>query len=538
MPERKQPIRAIIWAAVSTKAQANEDKESLPQQEEQARNLCAERNWQIVDVLRVPGHSRNYFDFQKLAGHAAKKGIDAFHKIEQHWEKGDFDILIVRDGDRFARTQSLHAYFTERTILEARANIWSFADGEINETNYSGWTALSGYKASNENRAKVKKYHEGMDGNAKRGVLGGAIPPTTHRLVRDPKTGRPKKLVLDETKRLLFDDLAELFLAGVSYSQLEPELFKRGHINEKGKQYYYTWGFHILFNPPTWGNLARHYRKHWGNHSQYGAWAWDPNRQSPDGVKIFYNVVDPIYEGELALRIQSELIRRSEAIKGRARPHNTYKFTGLVICDECGYSLCYHTKRETSPNYRALYCPAAKQRKAHMPVCNNIGLINEKKIQAVIDRYLRAYVAMRKNNPILDSQALEGMLPERTPVDTRDDLKQKLQQTKDRARIVIREQISAPSGLQDIYREELESLNEEIERVEAQLRVLEREIATRAMQDETREQAAQELPEEIAEFWTWDSIAINQLLRRFLGDGRFAVRNHEVVSVKERPIWR
>ncbi|MBK8035345.1 MAG: hypothetical protein IPK17_38735 [Chloroflexi bacterium] len=48
--------RALIWAAVSTKAQADEDdKFSLPIQEDDARTLAERSGWRVVDVLRVPG---------------------------------------------------------------------------------------------------------------------------------------------------------------------------------------------------------------------------------------------------------------------------------------------------------------------------------------------------------------------------------------------------------------------------------------------------------------------------------------------------
>ena len=109
-------LRSIIWTAVSSRAQNEPDKISLPQQESDSRELAQKNGWQVIDVMRVPGHSRRYIDFHKLAADASQSGIDAFQKLEAHWDAQDFDVMVVLDGNRFARTQALHAYIVERTI--------------------------------------------------------------------------------------------------------------------------------------------------------------------------------------------------------------------------------------------------------------------------------------------------------------------------------------------------------------------------------------------------------------------------------------
>ena len=82
-------VRCIIWCAVSSRAQNEPDKISLPQQESDARALAEGNGWEIVDVLRVPGHSRRYIDFHRLAADAGKQGVDAFHRLRGHWEARD-----------------------------------------------------------------------------------------------------------------------------------------------------------------------------------------------------------------------------------------------------------------------------------------------------------------------------------------------------------------------------------------------------------------------------------------------------------------
>jgi DNA invertase Pin-like site-specific DNA recombinase len=149
------PLRAAIWCAVSTHAQHEPEKVSLPEQEEQSRLHAQKNGWQVVDLMKVPGHSRRYIDFHELAADAAEEGIDAFYRLKAHWEAKDFDVLIIRDGDRFARTQALHAYITEQ-IIKCGATIFSLADGLIDERNYRMWIAMSGFKAAGEIDRLVK----------------------------------------------------------------------------------------------------------------------------------------------------------------------------------------------------------------------------------------------------------------------------------------------------------------------------------------------------------------------------------------------
>src|SRR5689334_17253022 len=101
-------LRAVLWCAVSTKEQADDEKFSLSDQEKAQRDLCTAQDWTVTAVLIVPGHSRRFIDIHKLAAKAREEGVDAFDRVLDLWERKAFDVLICRDGNRFARTQSLH----------------------------------------------------------------------------------------------------------------------------------------------------------------------------------------------------------------------------------------------------------------------------------------------------------------------------------------------------------------------------------------------------------------------------------------------
>src|SRR5690349_16627532 len=105
-----KPLRALGWLAVSTAEQAKDEKESIPAQKRDIGEVCKDRGWTLVDMLEVPGFSRNYLTLREFADEALKEGIDAGIKLEAHLQARDFDVFVVRDGDRFGRSQALFAY--------------------------------------------------------------------------------------------------------------------------------------------------------------------------------------------------------------------------------------------------------------------------------------------------------------------------------------------------------------------------------------------------------------------------------------------
>src|SRR5690606_37735077 len=153
--------RVILWVAVSSRPQATDAKESLPAQERDLRALAEQNQWDIIDVLVVPGHSRRYIDIHALAADAMRQGIDAFYKLLRHFERQDFDGLLDRDADSVARTQSLHAYIVD-SIVACGAFIYSLADGLVGRNSFRMFIAKSGYRAAVAIDALEKGYDIAM----------------------------------------------------------------------------------------------------------------------------------------------------------------------------------------------------------------------------------------------------------------------------------------------------------------------------------------------------------------------------------------
>ncbi|HML22573.1 MAG TPA: recombinase family protein [Aggregatilinea sp.] len=516
-------LRCLIWAAVSSRAQTEPDKFSLPQQESDARKLAQENGWRIVDVMRVPGHSRRYIDFHELATAAANKGIDAFQRLANHWEARDFDVLVVLDGNRFARTQALHAYITEQTI-NIGARIFSLIDGWIDKQNHRMWIAMNGYKSAGEIDRLVDARDKAMDKRAERGLPVSSRVPISHIVQRDPRTGKSLRLEVDESKRRLWDDLATLVLEGVAWDSIESELFKRyGYVNENGEPYYPNFMYRLIMKPLFWGHIARHHNSAESkNGYKYGPWIYDESAPIPQGVLMFRNTHPPVWDGELADRIRFELERRSEVMCGRATPSYTYALSGLAVCGECGTFMV--TRR--AGDYRALRCPSACS-KTRGPNCSNRGVLNERHIIAQLDAFLRQMLQENTTDIFRDVEPETSCLHERITA-----LGTDIEELQEQARSLIRRQLTAPEDIQQLYDEELDKIGLQLKHMKDALSRMQGESLNQQQTTTAQQATLEELADlTLEKFWQQGSRAINQMLHRLMGNHRLVILHREVIGV-------
>lgn len=521
-------LRALLWLAVSTKAQAEDEKLSLPEQERAAKAVCEQQGWHIVDILQVPGHSRRYIDIHELAEDAAQCGIDAFKRLLKHFKDRDFDVLICRDADRFARTQSLHAYIVE-SVIDIEARIYSLVDGWIDENNFRMFISMSGYKAAGAIDALVKAHAIAMDAYAQRGLPTSSVVVTSHKVVRDPNTGKRIGLELDETKRQLWLDLATLILEGIAFNKLEEELYKRyGYTNPRGEQWHRNKFIKLLYTPAFWGHSSRHHRVKKAGEKQYryGMWTFESGHPVPEGVKIYYNTHEPVYKGALAEQIKAELMRRSNVVHGRSRPQNTYRFRGLFVCADCGYTMSLWKKDK----WHGLGCVSKYNQTGLRPSCETRRLLPGKKAQHYIDKRLREMIDLQRPDFFtLDSASkLNSIEQEISDVHT------EINKTERRAQRLIQQRADADDTLQDLYLAEIQQVTHQLKNLKRRLSELQEQVQFNS--NDAQRQAFEEIREmSVDRFWELDDRQINQFLLRLLGNKRFVVRNGEIIGITTAP---
>jgi len=177
--------RSVIWAAVSTPDQATDEKESIPAQIEQARKTIQERGWyEVAEPLVVPGHTRyiNWLD-------KAMAEIPQLKALIELAEAEKIDLVVVRDWDRLARTDSLRVQISTR-LREQGVQVYSL-NQPLEPQDPSGFkettdTALivesmTGVMSEIENRLRRRRHKIGMLGRVKKGYWCGSPAPYGYR---------------------------------------------------------------------------------------------------------------------------------------------------------------------------------------------------------------------------------------------------------------------------------------------------------------------------------------------------------------------
>lgn len=174
-------MRAVIEAAVSTGAQAREERYSLPQQVASCLELCQQRGWQVVAQIVIPGHSRAYNWLDELCADCAEYG-----NLLRIIRSDATDLVVVRDYDRLWRTDALRAQVMA-VCREHRTQIYALNQpvepvdpALLSQGSDSSLiiTAVSGVVSQLENETRKRRLAMGMRGRIARGLPpGGKKPP-------------------------------------------------------------------------------------------------------------------------------------------------------------------------------------------------------------------------------------------------------------------------------------------------------------------------------------------------------------------------
>lgn len=519
-------LRAITYRGVSTKVQAEDDKASLDAQLNQQLAFIEANGWRHVDDLVVPGHTRSYIDFYEMARDMAAADIPAFIELMAHWEARDFDVLLVRDGDRFAREQAPIALMVSR-IIEMGARIYSFQDGWVDENNYRMVIAMWGYRAATEVDQMKVRLTSGKVKNISQGILASGPSPFSHMQVRDPSNGDIIATILDESKRAIIEDAARVYLGGGGVRTLERRLFEQhGHVDPRtGKPFSPYFFYHLFYNPWFWGNPARRFKgEGLPNRQRVGLWAIEPGHPIPEGTEIHYGKNVPYLKGELAEAVKAKL-KRSKRLKGGARPDSAHRFTGLVLCGYCGFSMNFHRRSQQSPTYEC----ASKYFARSRPGCTEPRRVQQSAVQAWLVDQLDYMAAHRL--PDLLARAPE----QQTTLDRTKRLASELADVEQEIRSLIQKQARADAGVADIYDQELA------------VRGVRRQSLQKALEEASRNAAQLDTSDSTAgfdeylahgpeRFWQLPDPEINRILHRIMGSRMMVVLDGQVDHTGDAPI--
>lgn len=154
------PLRALLFAAVSTGAQVGPERYSIPQQLAAAREVCQARGWVIVGEIAVEGHSRNYNWLDEIMA-----DCPGYAELIRAIRERRTDLVVVRDYDRLWRTDALRAQVMA-VCREHRVQVFSLNQpvepidpaqlGQAPDSHLI-LEALSGVISEAENRARTRR---------------------------------------------------------------------------------------------------------------------------------------------------------------------------------------------------------------------------------------------------------------------------------------------------------------------------------------------------------------------------------------------
>lgn len=310
-------MRACIVAAVSTTAQASEERYSIPQQLDLCRGMCAQRGWQVVSEIAIKGHSRAYNWLDELC-----QDCPEYAALLRTIRAGDTDLVVCRDYDRLWRTDALRAQVMAVT-REHRVQIYAINQpvepvdpallGQGSDSSLI-ISAVSGVVSQLENESRKRRTAMGMRGRIARGLAPGASKaPYGYARV-------DKHLVVNEAEavwvRWIFARRAE----GWGMFAIVLQLNAQGIPAPRGGVWHNFTVRGILHNPTYIG------------HVRLG------EQHNPHGQ----------HEAIITADLWQRCEQVEQAQRGRfpATPGDpTHILAGLVRCGLCGWSMTYTSRR-------------------------------------------------------------------------------------------------------------------------------------------------------------------------------------------------
>lgn len=512
-------LRVLGWGGVSTLDQAKDERTSLAAQRTAIESYCAHENGLMVDYLEVPGFSRDYIDFGEMRDDMSRAGITAPAQLEAHWRARDFDVFACYDAHRFGRTLPIITYIGARIVHTAGARMFLTAKNMyIDAQNFNMLASLFGMVAANEIQVLRERYKFGMAGKADRGLFTTRVPFT--HLVQGE--GKNRVVIVNEELRRYFDDFAELFLQGASYEEMGIRMAARGHLDPRTHtQITKTRAWDFVHSPAVWGHIAP------GFAGREGAWVYDPSIPVPEGINIRRDIIPAVWDKETQSAVIAELHRRV-GLKGRARPGAVYRYTSLMRCNICGYTMSNH-------EHGYLYCSAwYKLLKNRHRICPNRTYAPVRILDAQVAEFLRMWLDLIPDE-ILAPPDLDGAARKRDATAQRDSVITEIAGVTKRIEQLILNQSTAPSNVVSLYAKQIESASAQLDNLRTELARLDLEVEPEAVtlsrsitMDDLRKRG-------VERFMRLPPIEFNQALHRLLGKFKFFVEDGKIVDLRDDP---
>lgn len=312
------PIRAALWAAVSSKPQAEKvsNKEQLRLGHVHAEKIGAT----VTAELVVPGESRNIVLFED----AARK-IPAYAELKRLIDGSEIDVLIYLDRSRLGRQASLSlsvvALCTEAGIAtyDMESPPTTLKAGGSTDELLMG--AIKSMNAQTEIEKLRYRHRMGMAGRVRKGLAPGNLA-YGYTVQYDAKGKRIA--VVDPAAAAIVQRIVERYLSGQGGEKIADDLNADGIPSPGGS----VWTRHTIVNLLS--------KAHW--------WAGQAmlNRHSKTGRQLVQAPAQwvPIIDAITYAAIQEE---REARTPNRRLADAKHILSGVCICQVCGSNMTIAT---------------------------------------------------------------------------------------------------------------------------------------------------------------------------------------------------
>jgi hypothetical protein len=328
-------IRFAIWAAVSSKAQAETDKVSLSEQESRSRTAGLAKGWiETVGPFIVPGESRTRW----INLRDAEDAIPALKSMLDAAQHGAFDVLVLYDFTRLRELLDPVA----RTLSAYRVQLYSLAQPidpvppETENDTANILQFISSFTSRTEIAAIRRRYKLGMPRRISERGLPLGSPPYGYRKPPGLELDPNAVPIQDPAKAAVVIQIKDLYIAGASLWQVARRLTGLGVPTPSGRQ---TWTAvmirKILNNRFYCGEV------HFGATRRY----IDPRngrvsfvKNPPARIVKAQGVHLPLWDMDAQFRLEEVLERRGFRNNGR----HTHRLSTLLYCGVCGARVYAH----------------------------------------------------------------------------------------------------------------------------------------------------------------------------------------------------
>lgn len=226
--------RACVYTRVSTDAQGEDGKVSLPEQERMAKACIESKGWKYVGTYEDNGYT------------GRNTNRPALQEMLSAVRKSEVDAIVIFKLDRLSRRQKDTLTIIEDELLKNDVDLVSLR--ETLDTSTPWGRAMIGVLASFnqlESENIAQRTAMGRYATAREGGYAGGKPPLGYRVVDGQLVIVPEEA---EIVRLVFSLRAE----GKTLMGITDELNKRGYRSKKGNEFKHSAIQTILNNEDTY----------------------------------------------------------------------------------------------------------------------------------------------------------------------------------------------------------------------------------------------------------------------------------------------